>query len=117
MRFDWENCTKVAYNFETFEVLSQNRPNAPFLSVKLSNNKGMNIKKANDCLFQTCLVRALVGYVEDRHNRPAVSYGLYLAASLFIVEMCRVLSYGASWAISYRLGIFAEYNKQNANLN
>lgn len=36
---------------------------------------------------------------------PGYAYGLALVFSLFIVELFRVLSYGATWAISYRTGI------------
>lgn len=60
---------------------------------------------------QTCLVGALVAHVEKQHNitntatkytDEALQHGLSLVAALFTVEMCRVLSYGACWAISYR---------------
>lgn len=51
----------------------------------------------------TCLVRGLIAYAEigDRN----LKYGIGLVVALLVVELCRVLSYGACWAISYRTGI------------
>lgn len=75
-----------------------------------------NKQFANVFELQTCLVRALVAYNEE-HERAQKSgedieqtgntlkYGLMLVLSLFLVEMLRVLSYGCTWAISYRLVI------------
>lgn len=45
----------------------------------------------------------LIAYVEEGSTDLAV--GLTYVAALLIVEFCRVLSYGATWAISYRTGI------------
>lgn len=39
------------------------------------------------------------GADDDRYH------GVFLAVSLLVVELCRVLFYGACWAVSYRTGI------------
>ncbi|EYC42852.1 hypothetical protein Y032_0515g2785 [Ancylostoma ceylanicum] len=56
----------------------------------------------------TCLIRGLVQFAE----RPplegeSVNYrlGISLVIAIGLVEVARVLSYGATWAISYRTGI------------
>lgn len=56
----------------------------------------------------TCLIRGLVQFAE-RPPLPgeSVDYqlGFLLVLSICLVEVSRVLSYGATWAISYRTGI------------
>lgn len=56
----------------------------------------------------TCLIRGLVQFAE----RPPAEgdsinyrYGFFLVFSICLVEVARVLSYGATWAVSYRTGI------------
>ncbi|KJH46653.1 ABC transporter, ATP-binding protein, partial [Dictyocaulus viviparus] len=56
----------------------------------------------------TCLIRGLVQFAE----RPpvlgeSVNYrlGFFLVFAICLVEVARVLSYGATWAVSYRTGI------------
>ncbi|KAL3072338.1 hypothetical protein niasHT_034538 [Heterodera trifolii] len=60
----------------------------------------------------TCLVRGLIAFTErpirdETDGTPLYSYGFYLAFSILMVEMLRVLAYGATWAISYRTAIRA----------
>ncbi|PIO67444.1 ABC transporter, ATP-binding protein [Teladorsagia circumcincta] len=56
----------------------------------------------------TCLIRGLVQFAE---NPPvageSINYriGFFLVFAICLVEIARVLSYGATWAISYRTGI------------
>uniref|UniRef100_A0A158R5R5 ABC transmembrane type-1 domain-containing protein n=1 Tax=Syphacia muris TaxID=451379 RepID=A0A158R5R5_9BILA len=52
----------------------------------------------------TCLVRRLITFVEQPVGVP-VTIGLSYALSLLVVEFARVLSYGGTWAVSYRTGI------------
>ncbi|CAD5229343.1 unnamed protein product [Bursaphelenchus okinawaensis] len=56
----------------------------------------------------TCLVRGLVSFTErpPRSNEEILyTTGFYLAIAILLVEISRVLMYGATWAISYRTGI------------
>ncbi|ETN84993.1 ABC transporter transmembrane region [Necator americanus] len=56
----------------------------------------------------TCLIRGLVQFAErpPLEGEP-VNYrlGIFLVISIGLVEVARVLSYGATWAVSYRTGI------------
>jgi len=57
----------------------------------------------------TCLVRGLIAYVEDPplEDDGGINYiyGLYIVMAILLVEISRVLLYGACWAVSYRTGI------------
>lgn len=58
----------------------------------------------------TCLVRGLIAFTEKPTRYEAdgtidYSLGFYFAFSILVVEMMRVLAYGATWAISYRTAI------------
>ncbi|KAJ1347866.1 Multidrug resistance-associated protein 5 [Parelaphostrongylus tenuis] len=56
----------------------------------------------------TCLVRGLVQFAEQPPlPGESVNYrlGFFLVFAICLVEVARVLSYGATWAISYRTGI------------
>ncbi|WKY15179.1 hypothetical protein Q1695_000569 [Nippostrongylus brasiliensis] len=56
----------------------------------------------------TCLIRGLVQFAEQPPSvGESVNYrlGFFLVLSICLVEVARVLSYGATWAISYRTGI------------
>uniref|UniRef100_A0A0M3IMY3 ABC transmembrane type-1 domain-containing protein n=1 Tax=Ascaris lumbricoides TaxID=6252 RepID=A0A0M3IMY3_ASCLU len=56
----------------------------------------------------TCFVRGLVAFAENPPrdgNELNLKLGLFLVFSILFVEFARVLSYGATWAISYRTGI------------
>uniref|UniRef100_A0AC34GNF9 ABC transmembrane type-1 domain-containing protein n=1 Tax=Panagrolaimus sp. ES5 TaxID=591445 RepID=A0AC34GNF9_9BILA len=57
----------------------------------------------------TCLVRGLIAFVEDpkRTDSGGVDYifGAYIVGTMLLVEISRVLLYGACWAVSYRTGI------------
>uniref|UniRef100_A0A7E4VUH3 Multidrug resistance-associated protein 5 n=1 Tax=Panagrellus redivivus TaxID=6233 RepID=A0A7E4VUH3_PANRE len=57
----------------------------------------------------TCLVRGLIAFVEKPARNPdgTVDYfsGAVIVGIMFIVEISRVLLYGACWAVSYRTGI------------
>ncbi|KAH7719900.1 CBN-MRP-5 protein [Aphelenchoides avenae] len=55
----------------------------------------------------TCLVRGLISFTETEPSKERIDYsfGLYLVLSILIVEVSRVLMYGATWAVSYRTGI------------
>uniref|UniRef100_A0A914HQH3 Uncharacterized protein n=1 Tax=Globodera rostochiensis TaxID=31243 RepID=A0A914HQH3_GLORO len=59
----------------------------------------------------TCLVRGLLTFTErpvrNDDGTPMYSYGFYMAISILMVEMLRVLAYGATWAVSYRTAIRA----------
>uniref|UniRef100_A0A183C432 ABC transmembrane type-1 domain-containing protein n=1 Tax=Globodera pallida TaxID=36090 RepID=A0A183C432_GLOPA len=45
--------------------------------------------------------------VRNDDGTPMYSYGFYMAISILMVEMLRVLAYGATWAVSYRTAIRA----------
>uniref|UniRef100_A0A914Z986 Uncharacterized protein n=1 Tax=Panagrolaimus superbus TaxID=310955 RepID=A0A914Z986_9BILA len=57
----------------------------------------------------TCLVRGLIAFVEDpkRTDGGGIDYifGAYIVGTMLLVEISRVLLYGACWAVSYRTGI------------
>ncbi|TKR81617.1 hypothetical protein L596_015460 [Steinernema carpocapsae] len=57
----------------------------------------------------TCLVRGLIAFTEkparNEDNSIDYWYGASLVLSIAVIEFARVLSYGATWAISYRTGI------------
>ncbi|KAE9419361.1 hypothetical protein Angca_002423, partial [Angiostrongylus cantonensis] len=56
----------------------------------------------------TCLIRGLVQFAEQPPlPGESVNYrlGFFLVFAICLVEVARVLSYGATWAISYRTGI------------
>ncbi|GMT32386.1 hypothetical protein PFISCL1PPCAC_23683, partial [Pristionchus fissidentatus] len=53
----------------------------------------------------TCFVRGLVGFAEKPDEYPDYTHAFLLVFGLLFVEVARVLSYGATWAISYRTGI------------
>ncbi|VDO55757.1 unnamed protein product [Haemonchus placei] len=56
----------------------------------------------------TCLIRGLVQFAEQPPLAgESVNYrtGLFLVFAICVVEIARVLSYGATWAVSYRTGI------------
>ncbi|VDM45337.1 unnamed protein product, partial [Toxocara canis] len=56
----------------------------------------------------TCFVRGLVAFAERPPHDGSelnLSFGLFLVFSILFVEFARVLSYGATWAVSYRTGI------------
>uniref|UniRef100_A0A8R1YJA7 ABC transporter ATP-binding protein n=1 Tax=Pristionchus pacificus TaxID=54126 RepID=A0A8R1YJA7_PRIPA len=53
----------------------------------------------------TCFVRGLVGFAEEPGEHSNYTYAFFLVFGLLFVEVARVLSYGATWAISYRTGI------------
>ncbi|VDD93650.1 unnamed protein product [Enterobius vermicularis] len=58
----------------------------------------------------TCLVRRLISFVEspDMKGKPdSLSYGMLCVFALLFVEFSRVLSYGGTWAVSYRTAIRA----------
>ncbi|KAM3727270.1 Multidrug resistance-associated protein [Dirofilaria immitis] len=53
-------------------------------------------------------VKGLVSFAERPHlsdASPNVVFGIFLAFAILMVEIARVLSYGATWAVSYRTGI------------
>uniref|UniRef100_A0A8R1TR26 Uncharacterized protein n=1 Tax=Onchocerca volvulus TaxID=6282 RepID=A0A8R1TR26_ONCVO len=55
-----------------------------------------------------CFVKELISFAERSHHfntYPNLGFGIFLAFAILIVETARVLSYGATWAISYRTGI------------
>ncbi|VDM95671.1 unnamed protein product [Thelazia callipaeda] len=51
------------------------------------------------------LVKKLISLVERISDDFSFEYGIFLAFSILIMEAARVLSYGATWAVSYRTGI------------
>lgn len=55
----------------------------------------------------TCFIRRLIAFAEnperDESEQIVYSYGIALVAAISFVEFARVLSYGATWAVSYRL--------------
>uniref|UniRef100_A0A0N4ZVZ5 ABC transmembrane type-1 domain-containing protein n=1 Tax=Parastrongyloides trichosuri TaxID=131310 RepID=A0A0N4ZVZ5_PARTI len=57
----------------------------------------------------TCFVRSIIHFAEEPLILPdgAVNYryGFLTVLMLFVVEVGRVISYGGTWAISYRTGI------------
>ncbi|XP_003374495.1 putative ABC transporter, ATP-binding protein [Trichinella spiralis] len=55
----------------------------------------------------TCLVRALIQFTQTRWEEAPIGYGIFLAFAMLVVELCRVLSYGATWAISTRTALRA----------
>ncbi|OUC42447.1 hypothetical protein D917_02935, partial [Trichinella nativa] len=55
----------------------------------------------------TCLVRALIQFTQTRWEEASIGYGIFLAFAMLVVELCRVLSYGATWAISTRTALRA----------
>ncbi|KRZ12469.1 Multidrug resistance-associated protein 5 [Trichinella zimbabwensis] len=55
----------------------------------------------------TCLVRALIQFTQTRWEEAPIGYGVFLAFAMLVVELCRVLSYGATWAISTRTALRA----------
>uniref|UniRef100_A0A915PRN9 Uncharacterized protein n=1 Tax=Setaria digitata TaxID=48799 RepID=A0A915PRN9_9BILA len=53
-------------------------------------------------------VKGLISFAEQPplyHIYPSLGFGIFLAFAILIVEVARVLSYGATWAVSYRTGI------------
>uniref|UniRef100_A0A0N5C8T7 Multidrug resistance-associated protein 5 n=1 Tax=Strongyloides papillosus TaxID=174720 RepID=A0A0N5C8T7_STREA len=57
----------------------------------------------------TCFVRSIIHFAEEPTPLPDgnINYrtGFLFVGALFIVEVARVISYGATWAISYRTGL------------
>lgn len=56
----------------------------------------------------TCFVRGLISFAEKPPKiGGSINYqlGILLVFSILLVELARVLAYGATWAISYRTGI------------
>ncbi|CAI5454862.1 unnamed protein product [Caenorhabditis angaria] len=57
----------------------------------------------------TCFIRRLIAFTEnperDEELNIVYSYGVVLVIAIGLVEFARVLSYGATWAVSYRTGI------------
>ncbi|CEF69745.1 Canalicular multispecific organic anion transporter 1 [Strongyloides ratti] len=57
----------------------------------------------------TCFVRSIIHFAEEPTSLPDgnINYraGFIFVGLLFAVEVARVISYGATWAISYRTGI------------
>uniref|UniRef100_A0AAF5PL34 ABC transporter n=1 Tax=Wuchereria bancrofti TaxID=6293 RepID=A0AAF5PL34_WUCBA len=55
-----------------------------------------------------CFVKGLISFAEQPplfNMYPNLGFGIFLAFAILIVETVRVLSYGATWAVSYRTGI------------
>ncbi|CAD5234455.1 unnamed protein product [Bursaphelenchus xylophilus] len=108
------NCTRLEHLWN--EELKVN-PNSPSLFKVIL--RFMRYRLFISCLIflfclvfgfigPTCLVRGLVSFTENPpRTRGEILYGtgLYLAVAILIVEISRVLMYGATWAISYRTGI------------
>uniref|UniRef100_A0AC35TVU9 ABC transmembrane type-1 domain-containing protein n=1 Tax=Rhabditophanes sp. KR3021 TaxID=114890 RepID=A0AC35TVU9_9BILA len=57
----------------------------------------------------TCFVRSIIHFAEEPPKLPdsSIDYrmGYFFVGALFIVEFMRVISYGATWAVSYRSGL------------
>ncbi|CAB3400010.1 unnamed protein product [Caenorhabditis bovis] len=57
----------------------------------------------------TSFIRRLIAFAEnpsrDENDNVLYSYGMFLVLAIGLVEFARVLSYGATWAVSYRTGI------------
>uniref|UniRef100_A0A1I7VPR0 Multidrug resistance-associated protein lethal(2)03659 n=1 Tax=Loa loa TaxID=7209 RepID=A0A1I7VPR0_LOALO len=55
-----------------------------------------------------CFVKELISFAEQPplfNMYPNFGFGIFLAFAILTVETIRVLSYGATWAVSYRTGI------------
>ncbi|CAD6187498.1 unnamed protein product [Caenorhabditis auriculariae] len=57
----------------------------------------------------TCFIRRLIAFAEqplrDGDDNVNYLYGMGMVLSIVLVEVARVLMYGATWAVSYRTGI------------
>uniref|UniRef100_A0A915E312 ABC transmembrane type-1 domain-containing protein n=1 Tax=Ditylenchus dipsaci TaxID=166011 RepID=A0A915E312_9BILA len=57
----------------------------------------------------TCMIRGLIAFTENpkvqENGQIDYTYGFYLVIAILLVEISRVLMYGATWAVSYRTGI------------